>query len=185
MAFNISETELPEVRLVKVDIFADERGLFSETYSYRQFRELGVDVSFIQDNHSVSQLIGTVRGLHYQLSPFAQDKLVRVTRGAIFDVAVDVRRGSPNFGKHVAVVLDADDWKQIFVPIGFAHGLCTLKPDTEVSYKVSNYYSREHDRGILWSDPELGIAWPVAVNQALLSDKDRHQPKLHDAKDLL
>ena len=134
----------------------------------------------MQDNHSLSAEKGVVRGLHFQVPPFAQDKLVRVVRGSVFDAAVDLRRGSPTYGKHVSVVLSAEEWNQILVPIGFAHGLMTLEPDTEVIYKVSNYYSAEHDKGLLWNDPALGIEWPVAEDEAILSAKDKVQPRLAD-----
>ena len=119
---------------------------------------------------------GVVRGLHFQIPPLAQAKLLRMTAGSIFDVAVDIRSGSPSFGRHVSAVLSAADWNQIFIPEGFAHGYCTLEPDTEVIYKVSAYYSAEHDRGLLWNDPALGISWPVSADQASMSDKDRTHP---------
>jgi dTDP-4-dehydrorhamnose 3,5-epimerase len=141
-------------------------------------RDRGIDVHFVQDNHSLSASKGVVRGLHFQTPPFAQAKLLRVTAGSILDVAVDIRWGSPSFGRHVAVVLCASEGNQIFIPEGFAHGYCTLEPDTEVIYKVSAYYSPEHDRGLLWSDPALGIAWPVSDEEALISEKDRQHPVL-------
>ena len=169
MAVSIVALAIPEVRLIVPDRFRDERGFFSETYSRRALAEAGIADEFVQDNHSLSVPAGTVRGLHYQLPPFAQAKLVRVMRGAILDVAVDLRRGSPTFGRHVAATLSAAAWNQLFVPVGFAHGFCTLEPDTEVVYKVTAYYSREHDRGIRWDDPELGIDWPVDPAAAVLS----------------
>ena len=177
---NITDTAIPDVKLLTLKGFADSRGVFCETYNLRRFQASGIDVVFVQDNHSTSKHIGTVRGLHFQTPPFAQDKLVRVLRGAILDVVVDIRRGSPSYGRHVAVELRASDWSELFVPIGFAHGFCTLEPDTEVLYKVSNYYAPEHDRGLLWSDPALGIAWPVAPESAHLSDKDQRHPVLAD-----
>ena len=180
MAASIISLALPDVKVIVPDRFGDERGFFSETYSRRSLADAGIEDEFIQDNHSLSVLVGTVRGLHYQLPPFAQAKLVRVTRGAILDVAVDIRRGSPTFGQHVSATLSAAAWNQIYVPVGFAHGFCTLEPDTEVVYKVTAYYSRAHDRGIGWDDPELGIAWPLDPESALLSDKDRNQPRLAD-----
>lgn len=139
-------------------------------------RDAGLDLAFVQDNHSLSADVGTVRGLHFQLPPFAQDKLVRVVRGAIFDVAVDIRRGSPTFGRHVSAIVSAKEWNQILVPIGFAHGFCTIEPDTEVVYKVTNYYSPQHDRGLRWNDPALGIEWPDVAANAVLSERDARQP---------
>lgn len=158
----------------------DHRGFFSEVYNKRTLAAAGIDIDFVQDNHSLSAEKGVVRGLHFQVPPFAEDKLVRVVRGSVFDAAVDLRRGSPTYGKHVSVVLSAEEWNQILVPIGFAHGLMTLEPDTEVIYKVSNYYSAEHDKGLLWNDPALGIEWPVAEDEAILSAKDKVQPRLAD-----
>ena len=156
----------------------DERGFFSETWSRAAFASAGIDCDFVQDNHSLSRSKGTVRGLHFQTPPFAQAKLVRVIRGAILDVAVDIRDRSPTFGRHVAVELSAANWRQLFVPQGFAHGFCTLEPDTEVLYKVSAPYAPDHDRGILWNDPALAIAWPVSPAAAVVSGKDRAQPLL-------
>ena len=178
MAISITSLSIPEVRLVVPDRFGDDRGFFSETYSRRAFAAAGIADEFVQDNHSFSAGVGTVRGLHYQIAPFAQAKLVRVVRGAVLDVAVDLRRGSPTFGSHVHVTLSAADFRQLFVPAGFAHGFCTLEPETEVVYKVTAYYSREHDRGIRWDDPALGIAWPVSAEAAVLSAKDRSLPRL-------
>ncbi len=174
----VTETAIPAVKLIALDRFADARGVFCETYNLRRFQAAGMAMEFVQDNQSHSARTGTVRGLHFQIPPFAQDKLVRVTRGAILDVAVDLRRGSPSHGRHVAVRLSAEEPAQLFVPIGFAHGFCTLEPGTEVLYKVSNYYSPEHDKGLLWNDPALGIAWPVAAEDAHLSDKDQRHPLL-------
>ena len=158
----------------------DHRGFFSEVYNRRALEAASVVVDFVQDNHSLSAERGTVRGLHFQVPPFAQAKLVRVLRGSVFDVAVDIRRRSPTFGRHVSVVLSATDGNQVFVPAGFAHGLMTLEADTEVLYKVSDYYAPDHDRGILWNDPALGIDWPVDAARVVLSDKDRAQPRLAD-----
>ena len=171
---------IPEVKLVRPKKHGDARGFFSETYVKRDFVAAGIDAEFVQDNHSLSADVNTVRGLHFQTAPFAQDKLVRVTRGAVLDVAVDIRAGSPTFGKHVAVRLSATEWNQLFVPIGFAHGFVTLEPDTEVIYKVSRYYAPENDKGILWNDPALGIDWGISVEAAILSAKDKVQPKLAD-----
>jgi dTDP-4-dehydrorhamnose 3,5-epimerase len=160
---------------------ADERGFFSETHSRRAFAEAGVDIDFVQDNHSLSRQAGVLRGLHYQLPPFAQAKLVRVVRGAIFDVVVDIRRGSPSFGRWVGIEVSAARWNQIMVPTGFAHGFQTLEPDTEVVYKVSQYYSASHDRGIRWNDPAIGVAWPEAISR-VLSAKDEAAPLLAEAE---
>ena len=177
---DIEDTRIPAVKRIRSPRFADPRGFFSETYNRRTWAEAGITLDFVQDNHSLSRPCHTMRGLHVQTPPFAQDKLVRVVRGRILDVAVDLRRGSPSFGQHVAVELSADSGDQLLVPIGFAHGFMTLEPDTEVIYKVSNYFSRENDKGILWSDPALGIAWPAGPETALVSDKDRDQPLLAD-----
>src|ERR1700761_6727363 len=153
------ELEIPEVKLLIPKKHGDARGFFSETYSTQAMKELGLDLEFVQDNHSLSASKGVLRGLHYQLAPKAQNKLVRVVHGAILDVAVDIRRGSPTFGKHVSAVISAENWRQILVPVGFAHGFVTLEPNTEVIYKVTNYYSPSHERGIRWNDPEIGIEW--------------------------
>ncbi len=170
--------EIPEVKLVTPRIFRDARGFFSETYNARALAQSGIAASFVQDNHSLSVEKGVVRGLHFQAPPHAQDKLVRVTRGAILDVAVDIRRGSPTYGRHVAAVLSAENWTQLWAPQGFAHGFCTLEPNTEVLYKVTDYYAPECDRGLAWDDPALGIKWPMAPGAAILSDKDRLHPPL-------
>lgn len=158
----------------------DDRGFFCEIYNAERFAALGITDSFVQDNQSLSARKATVRGLHFQIPPAAQAKLVRVVRGAVLDVAVDIRRGSPSFGKHVTAVLSATTGNQLYIPAGFAHGFCTLEPATEIAYKVSVPYSREHDRGLLWDDPDLGIAWPVRADEAVLSDRDREHPGLAD-----
>lgn len=160
--------------------FADERGFFSETWNAVELARSGIDIGFVQDNHSLSSLRGTLRGLHFQMPPFAQVKLVRVLRGAIFDVAVDIRNGSPTFGQWVGIELSATDWNQILVPKGFAHGFVTLAPDTEVIYKVSAPYSQPHDRAIRFDDPAIGVQWPVAVGDVVLSAKDAAAPLLAD-----
>src|SRR5512132_2573836 len=169
----IVDPAVPEAKLITVPRFRDERGFFSEVYNAAKYRALGIHPEFVQDNHSSSAAVGTIRGMHFQTPPFAQDKLVRVGRGAILDVAVDIRHGSPTFGRAIAVVLSAALSNQLLVPIGFAHGFCTLEPDTEVLYKTSHYYSSEHDCGIAWTAPALGIAWPVSPERAVLSAKDR------------
>jgi dTDP-4-dehydrorhamnose 3,5-epimerase len=161
--------------------FGDERGFFSETYSARSLAADGVSLSFVQDNHSLSTAAGVLRGLHYQLPPKAQAKLVRVVRGRVFDVAVDIRKGSPSFGKWVGLELSAEKWNQILVPVGFAHGFLTLEPNTEVIYKVTNYYSPAHDRSIRFDDPDIGIEWQLDPSRIRLSDKDRSAPLLADA----
>ena len=156
----------------------DERGFFSETWNAASWREAGIDLDFVQDNHSLSRERGVLRGLHFQADPFAQDKLVRVTRGAVFDVAVDIRRESPGFGKWVGATLSAAEWNQLLIPKGFAHGFVTLEPGTEVQYKVTAPYSAEHDRAIRFDDPAIGIEWPVAAGELILSPKDRAAPLL-------
>ncbi len=177
----VVETAIPEVKIIKPKKHGDHRGFFSETYNQRALVGAGIDLDFVQDNHSLSATRGTLRGLHCQIPPFGQDKLVRVVRGAVFDVAVDLRAGSPTFGQHVTAVISADEWNQILVPIGFGHGFCTLEPDTEVIYKVTNYWSADHERGIRWDDPALGIEWPVASDELVLSEKDREWPTLEVA----
>jgi len=174
----VHDTAIPEVKLLGLKKHRDQRGFFSETYSRRDLAAAGIDCEFVQDNHSLSVEPGVVRGLHFQVPPFAQHKLLRVIGGAVYDVAVDIRRGSPTFGHHVAAVVDADEWNQIYIPAGFAHGFCTLEPNTEVLYKVSSYYAPRHDRGLRWDDPALGIAWPIAEGKEILSEKDRSHPTL-------
>ncbi len=169
-----------DVKLIIPRVHRDDRGFFSETYSRQRMAAQGVPAEFVQDNHALSTNPGTLRGLHFQVPPYAQGKLVRVTRGAVFDVAVDIRVGSPTFGRHVSEVLSADNWKQIWIPRGFAHGYCTLEPDTEVIYKVDEYYEPASDRGLRWDDPALGIAWPMDRTALTISDKDRWQPNLRD-----
>ena len=181
----VTPLDIPDVKVLTPKKFGDHRGFFSETFSRKAMKELaGIDVEFVQDNQSLSVEKGVVRGLHYQLQPTAQDKLVRVTRGAILDVAVDIRRGSPTFGKHVSAVISAENWNQIFVPKGFAHGFVTLEPNTEVLYKVTNYYSPKDERGVRWNDPKLGIKWGIDESSAVLSEKDRKYPLLAEATDL-
>lgn len=171
---------IPDVLLLEPARHRDHRGFFSETYSKRALAEAGIDIDFVQDNHSLSCERGVVRGLHFQTDPAAQDKLVRVPRGAVFDVAVDLRHGSPTFGKWVGATLSAENWHQLLVPKGFAHGFCTLEPDSELLYKVSDYYAPECDRGVAWNDPDIGIDWPIAAKEAVLSEKDAKQPRLAD-----
>lgn len=177
---NFEKLDIPDVVVIEPKKFGDSRGYFMETFRQALFAEHVGDFAFVQDNQSLSAEVGTVRGLHFQLDPMAQGKLVRCIAGALLDVAVDIRSGSPTYGKHVAVELTAENGKQLWVPPGFAHGFCTLAPNTEISYKVTNYYSAEHDRGLLWSDPALGIDWPVDLERAALSEKDKRQPSLAD-----
>jgi dTDP-4-dehydrorhamnose 3,5-epimerase len=171
---------IPDVKLIRTPRFSDARGYFCETFQRADFAAQGLACDFIQDNQSSSSRPGTVRGLHFQRPPFAQAKLIRVLRGRILDVAVDLRRASPSFGRHIAVELSGEGNEQLLVPAGFAHGFCTLEPGTVVFYKVDQVYSATHDGGINWADPELGILWPVTAADATLSDKDRGLPMLAD-----
>lgn len=171
---------IPDVILLMPNKFEDGRGFFSETYNAWEFRQAGIEGEFVQDNQSLSRQKGVVRGLHFQTPPHAQGKLVRVTRGSILDIAVDIRRGSPTFGRHVAVELTAENWRQLWVPEGFAHAFCTLEENTEVVYKVTDYYAPQCDAGIRWNDPQLGIAWPVSTENAVLSNKDEQLPYFAD-----
>lgn len=173
------DTQLKEVKIIEPTVFKDNRGFFMESFNLQKYEALGMNDNFIQDNHSLSIDKGVIRGLHYQQNPMAQTKLVRVITGAIFDVAVDIRRGSPTFGKWIGVTLTEDNHRMLLVPKGFAHGFCTLAENTHVQYKVDEYYSPENDRGIAWNDPELNIDWPTA--NPILSDRDSHQPLLRDA----
>jgi dTDP-4-dehydrorhamnose 3,5-epimerase len=177
----VRELDLPGVFEITPQKFGDERGFFSETFSGSKLEPHNLPVIWVQDNHSYSAAAGVLRGLHYQASPFAQDKLVRVVRGAIWDVAVDIRHDSPHFGKWVALEVSAKLWNQILVPKGFAHGFITLEPDTEVVYKVTSPYSHPHDRGIRWDDPAIGVAWPLNGREPVLSGKDKIAPLLKDA----
>lgn len=180
MTLNVVALAIPDVKLVTPQRFGDARGFFSETWQRDRFREAGLDFDFMQDNHSLSRIKGTVRGLHFQSPPFAQTKLVRVVRGSIVDIAVDVRRGSPTYGKWVKAELSADNGVQILVPRGFLHGFATLEPDTEIAYKVDNPYSRECDGAMRWNDPSLAIDWGIPDNEAVLSDKDALAPAFAD-----
>jgi dTDP-4-dehydrorhamnose 3,5-epimerase len=179
---NLTAKPLPIRGLVLIvpQKFGDGRGYFVETYNARRFAEIGIDATFVQDNESLSAHKGTVRGLHFQVPPQPQAKLVRVLKGSIMDVVVDIRRGSPSYGRWCSVTLTAARGEQLFIPRGFAHGFCTLEPDTEVAYKVDGYYAPECDTGIFWNDPEIGIAWPVDPVAAILSTKDRGLPPLRD-----
>lgn len=174
-------TDIPDVKIFTPDRHGDDRGFFSETWNRRRLAEAGIDVEFVQDNHVLSPEVGTLRGLHFQAAPHAQGKLVRVAQGAIFDVAVDIRHGSPSFGRHVGVALSRDNWQQLWVPPGFAHGYCTLEPDTEVLYKVTDYWAKDCEGGIRWNDPALGIAWPVDAATVLVAPRDQAYPTLAEA----
>lgn len=171
---------LPEVAVITPKRIGDSRGYFSEVFKDEWFREHVADVTFVQDNQSLSAEVGTVRGLHFQLAPFAQGKLVRCLAGAIFDVAVDIRSGSPTYGQSVAVELSEENGDQLWIPPGFAHGFATLRPNTLIHYKVTAAYRAEHDRGVRWNDPAFGIDWPVSSETAILSAKDREQPLFKD-----
>jgi dTDP-4-dehydrorhamnose 3,5-epimerase len=171
---------IPDVVLLRPRKFEDARGYFSETYNEKQAIGYGLPSNYVQDNISYSKTAGTVRGLHFQRPPHAQDKLVRVLKGRILDVAVDLRVGSPTFGQHVAVELSAESGEQLLVPVGFAHAYCTLEDHTEVFYKVTSHYAPAHDGGVIWNDADLDINWPVADKDALLSDKDRLLPAFRD-----
>jgi dTDP-4-dehydrorhamnose 3,5-epimerase len=177
---NICRLRLEGVLEIRPDRHDDSRGFFSEVWNKARWREAGIDIDFVQDNHSLSNSTGVLRGLHFQAPPMAQAKLVRVTRGAVFDVAVDIRTGSPTFGQWVARTLSARGWNQLFVPVGFAHGFLTIEPETEVQYKVSAPFSASHDRAIRFDDPEIAVEWPLATNELILSDKDRAAPLLAD-----
>jgi len=175
---------IPEVKLITPKKFGDNRGFFAETYSHKTLKEAGIDCTFVQDNHSLSATPGTVRGLHYQVAPHAQCKLIRVLKGSILDVAVDIRRGSPTFGKFVTAVLSGENFQMMYVPTGFAHGFATLEPNTEVAYKVSAYYAPASERGIRWNDPAIGVPWNIPENEATLSAKDKVAPTLKEAAEL-
>lgn len=176
----VSPTSIPGVLLLKPRYFRDARGYFVETYNARTAHDAGLTAGFVQDNQALSLKRGTVRALHFQVPPRSQAKLVRVLRGGIYDVAVDLRVGSPSYGRWTGATLTAQGGEQIFVPRGFAHGYCTLEDDTEVAYKVDDYYAPECERGLAWDDPTIGIGWPVAPADALLSDRDHKLPRFAD-----
>lgn len=177
---DVRPLDLPGVAEIRPARHGDHRGFFSEVYNEAALAAAGIDTRFVQDNHSYSAEAGVLRGLHYQEPPAGQVKLIRVTRGSIFDVAVDIRDGSPTFGRWVGLVVSAEAWNQLYVPEGFAHGFVTLEPDCEVLYKVSAPYSREHDRAIRFDDPAIGVEWPLEGRSPILSDKDRAAPLLAD-----
>lgn len=175
----VIQTEIPDVLLIKPSIFRDDRGAFLESFSARRYRDQGISQDWVQDNLSTS-LYGVIRGLHYQKPPFAQAKIVQVIRGRILDVVVDIRKGSPTYGRHVAVELDSEDRTQILVPHGFAHGFSVLSPFADVLYKTDNYYSRDHEAGLRFDDPELSIDWRIPTTEVILSPKDLELTFLKD-----
>jgi len=176
MPFQFTKLEIPEVILIKPIVFSDNRGIFMETYKSTDFLEAGVKGNFLQDNYSKSAKKGTLRGLHYQKEPKAQSKLIRVIKGSVFDVAIDIRKNSPTYGKWVSVILSAENKEMLYIPKGFAHGLCTLEDDTEIVYKCTNEYSSEHNKGITWDDPIINIEWPA--KKPILSKRDSSWPSL-------
>ena len=181
----VEPTAIRDVLLLTPARFLDGRGFFSETWNERRFVEAGIAGPFVQDNHAKSAERGVVRGLHLQIAPNAQGKLIRVVRGAIWDVAVDIRHGSPTYGRHFGTVLSAENWQQLWVPPGLLHGYCTIEPDTEVIYKVTAPWDRAAERGVIWNDPELAIPWPIAPADTILSEKDRVLPRLADCAEWL
>jgi len=178
---NIIKTVFEDALILEPDVHKDSRGFFTESYNDRHLKKLGIPCDFVQDNHSLSLEAGILRGLHFQSNPKAQSKLVRVTQGAICDVIVDLRKDSPTYKKYESFILSSYNFRQLYVPKGFAHGFCTLVPNTEVQYKVDQYYSPEHDAGIYWNDPELGILWPVSNPK--LSDKDLLLPAIAELEE--
>ena len=176
----IEETSLPGVKILTPRRFGDHRGFFSESYNRETFAAAGLHYVFVQDNHSLSAEAGTIRGLHFQAPPRAQDKLVRCGRGVLFDVAVDIRKGSPTYGRWVGVELSFQNGRQLLVPAGFAHGFCTLEPDTEIIYKCTDTYAPESEGAVLWNDPEIGIVWPLGDRAPVLSEKDARAAPLSD-----
>ena len=175
---NIIETNLQDVKIVKMDVYGDHRGFFTESYTKEKFLEVGINIDFIQDNHSLSVEPGVLRGMHFQTPEKAQTKLVRATSGVIYDVLVDLRVGSPTYGEWEGFILSEYNHRQLLVPKGFAHGFMTLTPNCNVQYKVDEYYSKENDGGIAFDDPAIGIQWPMAVDKLVLSEKDTKHPTL-------
>ena len=178
----VERLEIPDVILVTPPKFGDARGFFSETFNAHRFAQAGISMPFLQDNQSLSAKRGTIRGLHCQLPPHAQGKLVRVTKGAVWDVAVDARVGSPTYGRWVGAELSAENWSQLWVPPGFLHGFVTLHDDTEFVYKCTDVYDKASERAVMWNDPDLSIAWPVPDDEVVLSDKDREAPSFADSR---
>jgi dTDP-4-dehydrorhamnose 3,5-epimerase len=180
----IEALEIAAVKLITPPRFKDGRGFFSETWNQSRFAEAGIPGPFVQDNHAMSHGTGILRGLHCQIGPNAQGKLVRCLRGAIYDAVVDVRQGSPSFGKYAGAVISAENWSQMWVPVGFLHAYCTLTEETEVVYKVTAAYAKAAERGVIWNDPDIGINWPVTADSVILSDKDKALPRLRDLQGL-
>lgn len=176
--FSSERLTIPDVILVRVRKFADSRGHFLETFRAADFADMGIPCDFVQENQALSAQAGTIRGLHFQRPPHTQAKLVRVLRGSVYDAAVDLRRGSPTYGKWCGARLSADNGEQIFVPAGFAHGYCTLEPDTIVAYKVDQYYAPQSEAGLIWNDPAIGVDWSIPADSVLVSDKDAKLPSL-------
>lgn len=181
MSLTIIETKLKDVKLIETDVFGDNRGFFTETYTRDKFEAVGIDFDFNQDNQSLSAEAGVLRGMHYQKGEAAQTKLVRVVTGVVEDVLVDMRKGSPTYGQWEGYILSEFNHRQLLVPRGFAHGFITLTNNVNFAYKVAGYYAPEADRGIAFDDPAVGIEWPMALERLILSDKDRHHPRLADA----
>ena len=178
----VKTTAIEGVLIIEPTVFGDERGYFFESFNEREFRrKTGLDVKFIQDNESKSRY-GVLRGLHFQKAPFEQAKLVRVVKGRVFDVAVDIRKGSPTFGKYTAVELTGDNHRQCFIPRGFAHGFCVLSDEAVFQYKCDEFYHPEAEDAIAWDDPDIAIEWPIPVDDIILSEKDKHHPRLRDSK---
>ena len=178
---NVIETQIPDVKIIEPEIFGDSRGYFFESWNEKAFAEAGINCRWMQDNESKSRA-GVLRGLHFQAAPYTQAKLVRVIQGAVLDVAVDIRKGSPTFGQHVAVELSAENKRQLFVPRGFAHGFAVLSEEVIFAYKCDNTYMPSHERGIAFNDPALGINWKIDLSQVLLSEKDKKNPLFKDAE---
>ncbi len=180
----VSQLSIPDIKILTPVKHGDNRGFFSEIYNRETLLDAGIDMDFVQENYSWSADVHTVRGLHFQTGNYQQDKLVQVVRGAILDVAVDLRRSSPSYGRYVSAEISAANWQQILVPRGFAHGFITLQADTHVMYRVTAHYSPEHDSGIRWNDPDIGIDWGISADQAVLSNKDANLPFLADCATL-
>lgn len=172
----VTPLAIPDVKLIDTKVFADNRGFFLESYSKRAFENIGIETDFVQDNHSLSKEAGVIRGLHFQYPPYAQTKLVRVTKGEIWDVAVDLRKGSPTYGEYVSTKLSADSFKMLFIPVGFAHGFVTLTANCEIQYKTDSYYAPNHEGGVRWDDPDIAIQWPLEHTSVILSEKDAVLP---------